>query len=542
MFHYTALIDGYVLSEFYEDGFLLYCRMIQESIVPDKYVIASALKACAFNFNMALGEGKGIHGQVLKFGLSRDRILGIRLVELYGKCGEFVYAWKLFDEMHERDAVAQTVIISSYLDHGRIAEAKSVFNGINEKDTVCWTAMIGGLVRNGEMNMALDIFREMQMQNVRPNAVTIVCIVSACSQLGALDLGQWVHSYMQKFEINLNPFVGGALINMYSRCGDIDEALSVFTEMKVKDVSTYNAMISGLAMHGRCSDAVKTFETMRSNRIRPNAVTFVGLLNACSHGGLVEFGYKLFNSMKEEYGVDPKLEHYGCMVDLLGRVGRVEEAYDFMKNMKMPPDDILLGSLLSACKLHGKFKLADQVANFLLNHNIADPGTIILLANTYSAFGRWKEAAQLRAAMKQSGVVKEPGCSSIEVNGTIHEFILGDTRHPERKQIYQRLEKLNEVLRLEGYFPSTEGVLHDLEDGEKESALAIHSERLAISYGLISTNQGSTIRVTKNLRVCNDCHEMIKVVSKVTRRKIVVRDRKRFHHFENGACSCGDYW
>ncbi|XP_017974146.1 PREDICTED: putative pentatricopeptide repeat-containing protein At5g59200, chloroplastic [Theobroma cacao] len=541
VFLYTALIDGFVLAGSYSDGISLYVQMINRFIVPDKYVISSVLKACGSHF--ALREGKEFHCQALKLGLSSNRSITMKLLEFYGKCGEFDNARKVFDEMVERDVVASTIMINCYLDHGLVEQAIEVFDRVRIKDTVCWTAMIDGLVRNGEMNRALEMFREMQKENVRPNEITIVCVLSACSHLGALELGRWVHSYMGKEHgIVLSHFVGGALINMYSRCGDIDEAERVFAMMKERNVITYNLMISGLAMHGKSIEAIEIFQVMIKKGLLPTGVTFVAVLNACSHGGLVDFGFEIFLSMTRDYGIQPQVEHYGCIVDLLGRVGRLKEAFDFIRSMKIAPDHVMLVAFLSACKIHGNLELGEQVARILVNHGVVDSGTYILLSNVYASLGKWKEAAHIRAKMKEDGIQKEPGCSSIDVNNEIHEFLLGDLRHPQKGKIYEKLEELNQILREAGYTPATEVVLHDIEDWEKEQALAIHSERLAICYGLISTKPFTTIRVVKNLRVCDDCHSTIKLIAKITRRKIVVRDRRRFHHFENGNCSCGDYW
>ncbi|RVX23255.1 putative pentatricopeptide repeat-containing protein, chloroplastic [Vitis vinifera] len=466
---YTALIDGFVSSGNYFDAIQLYSRMLHDSILPDNYLMASILKACGSQ--LALREGREVHSRALKLGLSSNRLVRLRIMELYGKCGELGDARRVFEEMPE-DVVASTVMISSYSDQGLVEEAGAVFSRVRRKDT--------GNAR----------------ENVRPNEFTIVCVLSACSQLGALEIGRWVHSYMRKFEIELNLFVGNALINMYSRCGSIDEAQTVFDEMKDRDVITYNTMISGLSMNGKSRQAIELF----------------------------------------------RIEHYGCMVDLLGRVGRLEEAYDLIRTMKMTPDHIMLGTLLSACKMHKNLELGEQVAKVLEDRGQADSGTYVLLSHVYASSGKWKEAAQVRAKMKEAGMQKEPGCSSIEVNNEIHEFLLGDLRHPRKERIYEKLEELNRLLRLEGYHPEKEVVLQDIEDGEKEWALAIHSERLAICYGLISTEPCTVIRVMKNLRVCYDCHSAIKLIAKITRRKVVVRDRNRFHYFENGACSCGDYW
>ncbi|KAE8692113.1 putative pentatricopeptide repeat-containing protein [Hibiscus syriacus] len=540
VFLYTALIDGFVLVGSYSDGIRLYYQMIDRFIVPDKYVITSVLKACEYRF--ALREGKEVHCQALKLGLCSNRSITMKLMEFYGKCGEFDNARKVFDKLTERDVVASTIMINCFLDHGLVKQAVQVFDRVRVKDTVCWTAMIDGLIRNGEMNMALELFREMQKDNVKPNEVTVVCVLSACSQLGALELGRWVHSYIGKHHrIELNHFVGGALINMYSRCGDIDEAERVFAMMKERNVITYNLMISGLAMHGKSIEAVDIFRGMIKQGILPTSVTFVAVLNACNHGGLVDLGFEMFHSMSKDYGIPPQIEHYGCIVDLLGRVGRLKEAYNFIQNMEIAPDHVMLVALLSACKIHGNLELGEQVARILINHGGVDSGTYVLLSNVYASSGKWKEAAQIRAKMKEGGILKEPGCSSIEVNNEIHEFLLGELRHPQKGKIYKKLEELNQILKA-GHTPATDVVLHDIEDWEKEQALAIHSERLAICYGLISTKPGTTIRVVKNLRVCDDCHSMIKLLAMITGRKIVVRDRKRFHHFENGKCSCGDYW
>ncbi|KAK6940428.1 DYW domain [Dillenia turbinata] len=537
---YTALIDGLVLSNSYVDAMWAYSKMVSEDVVPDNYALTPVLKACGLQ--LALKEGREVHGRVLKLGLSSNRSVKLKLLELYGKCGEFNDAKKVFDKMPEQDVVPWTVVISSYLDYGLVGEANAIFDETRNKDTVCWTAMIDGLVRNGEMNRALEFFREMQRESVRPNEVTLVCVLSACSHLGALELGRWVHSYVGKYAFEVNSILGSSLINMYSRCGSIDEAQSVFVRMKEKDVSAYNSIIVGFAMNGRSTEAIEKFKEMIRCGLQPSRITFVGLLNACSHGGLVDLAFKMLNAMTIEYGIEPQIEHYGCVVDLLGRLGRLEEAYKFIEELNIGPDHKMWSSLLSACKIHGNLQLGERVAKVLFDLGNADSGTYVLLSNVYASLGKWEEAAQVRAKMKESQMQKEPGCSSIEVKNEIHEFFVGDFRHPKSEDIYRKLDEINQMLRSRGYSAATEVALQDIGDPEKEWSLAIHSERLAICYGLISTEPGTTLRVIKNLRVCNDCHSMIKLVAKVTHRKIVVRDRNRFHHFENGACSCGDYW
>ncbi|XP_027358864.1 putative pentatricopeptide repeat-containing protein At5g59200, chloroplastic [Abrus precatorius] len=537
---YTSLIDGFVSFGSYKDAIKLYGQMAHKLVLADNYAVTAVLKACVLQ--RALGNGKEVHGQVLKSGLCLDRSIALKLVELYGKCGELEDAWKVFDKMPERDVVASTVMMGSCFDCGMVEEAIGVFSELKTQDTVCWTAMIDGLVRNGEFNRGLEMFREMQVQGVKPNEVTFVCVLSACSQLGALELGRWIHAYMRKCNVKVNRFVVGALINMYSRCGDIDQAEALFDEMKMKDVSTYNSMIGGLALHGRSIEAVELFREMLKQRIRPNSITFVRVLNACSHGGLVELGYEIFESMDTVHGIEPQVEHYGCMVDILGRVGSLEEAFNFTGRMGVHADNKMLCALLTSCKIHRNTEIGEKVAQLLSENSRIDSGSYIMLSNFYASLGRWNSAARVREKMEKGGILKEPGCSSIEVNNAIHEFLSGDLRHPERKRIYKKLEELKYLTKLEGYSPAIEVALHDIDDKQKELALAVHSERLAICYGLISTEAYTTLRVVKNLRICDDCHAMIKLITKITRRKIVVRDRNRFHHFENGDCSCKDYW
>lgn len=269
------------------------------------------------------------------------------------------------------------------------------------------------------MNKALELFREMQMENnVSPNEFTAVCVLSACSDLGALELGRWLHSFVENQKMELSNIVGNALISMYSKCGDIDEAKRVFKGMRDKDVVSYNTMISGLAMHGESFEAIKVFRDMVNRGFRPNQVTLVSLLNACSHGGLLDIGLEVFNSMRRVFGVEPQVEHYGCIVDLLGRVGRVEEAYRYIENMPIEPDHIMLGSLLSACKIHGNMELGEKVAKRLLESEDSDSGTYVLLSNIYASSGKWKESSEVRGSMRESGIEKEPGCSTIEVDNT----------------------------------------------------------------------------------------------------------------------------
>lgn len=463
-------------------------------------------------------------------------------MDVYARGGDILSAKKLFDTMPEKNLVSSTAMLTCYAKHGQIAAARELFDEFREKDVVCWNVMIDGYTQHGFPNEALALFRRMLKTKVRPNEVTAVAVLSACGQIGALESGRWIHSYIENLGIKLNVQVGTALIDMYSKCGSLEDARLIFDKVNDKDVVAWNSMIVGYAMHGFTIDAIRLFNEMLRIGLKPTDITFIGILNACAHAGLVDEGWRFFNSMKDEHAIEPKVEHYGCMVNLLGRCGRVEEANKLIKNMKVEPDSVMWGTLLGACSLHGNIDLGEEIAEYLVSQNLANSGTYILLSNIYAAKGNWDGVAKVRTLMKDSGVQKEPGCSSIEVNNKVHEFLAGDLRHPKSKDIYMMLDKINGWLKARGYTPKTDIVLHNIVEEQKEQSLEVHSEKLAIAFGLISTQPGTTIKIVKNLRVCPDCHAVTKLISKITGRKILMRDRNRFHHFVNGSCACGDYW
>lgn len=276
--------------------------------------------------------------------------------------------------------------------------------------------------------------------------------------------------------------------------------------------------------------------------IIPDEVTFLAILTACSHSGNVDQGLSFFESMKLEYSIEPTMKHYAVIVDLLGRAGRLDEALRFIQSMPINPDFVIWGALFCACRAHRNIEMAEFTAEKLLRLEPKHPGSYVFLSNVYAAVGRWEDVERVRTLMKTKGVEKDPGWSYIEVEGQVHSFVAGDHAHERAEEISRKLEEITRSAKQEGYMPETAWVLHNIEEEEKEDALGSHSEKLALAFGLISTALGSTIRIVKNLRVCGDCHSMMKYASKLSRREIVLRDIKRFHHFKDGACSCGDYW
>jgi pentatricopeptide repeat protein len=339
-----------------------------------------------------------------------------------------------------------------------------------------------------------------------------------------------------------NVYVGTSVVDMYSKCGRVEMARKAFEKIKEKNVLSWSALITGYGMHGHGQQALDVFDEMRRSGQNPNYITFISVLAACSHAGLLDKGRYWYKTMKKKFGIEPGVEHLGCMVDLLGRAGCLDEAYGLIKEMKIKPDAAIWGALLSACRIHKKVELAEISAKRLFELDATNSGYYVLLSNIYAEAGLWKDVERMRVMVKARGIEKPPGYSSVELKGKTHVFYVGDKIHPQHKEIYSYLGKLLETIQEAGYVPNTSSVLHDLDEEEKESAVRIHSEKLAVAFALMNQVSGSIIHVIKNLRVCTDCHTAIKFISRISGREIIVRDLQRFHHFKDGSCSCGDYW
>ncbi|KAK1278136.1 Pentatricopeptide repeat-containing protein [Acorus gramineus] len=401
--------------------------------------------------------------------------------------------------------------------------------------------MISGYSRIGSVNESLGLFREMRVVGIRPDEVTMVSVISACAKAGALDLGRWVHAFIDKSGINVDMEINTALVDMYAKCGCIEKARRIFDDMGEKDTMAWSSMIVGLAIHGLVDDALDLYSMMKEAKVKPNKVTFIGLLLACAYSGLISEGRRFWSSMRE-LGVDPAMEHYGCMVDLLCRAGLTEEAYKFVKTMHISPNSVIWRTLLVGCRKNKILDIGEIVAEQLLELEPLNAENYVLLSNMYASCSQWEKVSLMRKKMKENDIKVFPGCSSIEIDGFVHKFVMGDCSHPEIKDIRMMLNDMNKRVQLAGHKPSTSAVLHDVGEEEKENALCEHSERLAIALGLLKTKPPTVIRVVKNLRACVDCHEITKIISEVYDREIIVRDRVRFHRFVKGSCSCKDYW
>lgn len=541
---YNSLIRAYTNHGYPLKTIDIYCRMHCSGLKGDNFTFPFVLKSCANVLDCWVG--KCVHGKSLRYGVEFDAYVGTSLIDFYVKIGELRDANKVFDLMTVKAVSSWNALIAGYMKEGEIRVAEDLFGRMPCRNIVSWTAMISGYAQNGLAEEALSLFDEMLKEDseVKPNWVTIMSVLPACAHAAALERGRRVNEYVNRIGLKSNPSVLTALIAMYAKCGSLVDARSCFDRIREneKNLCAWNTMITAYASHGCGLESVSTFENMIRAGVHPDAITFTGLLSGCSHSGLVEFGLKYFNSMKTVYSVEPRHEHYACVVDLFGRAGRLVEAKEFIDKIPMQPGPSIWGALLAACQKSKNLDIAEMAANKLFVLEPENSSNYILLSNMYAKAGMWKEVDKLRARLKCQGIKKNPGCSWIEINGEAHMFLGGDTSHSQAKEIYNLLEALQEKIKAAGYIPNTSFVLHDVSEEEKEHNLISHSEKLAIAFGLLYTNPEAVIHVTKNLRICGDCHTVTKFISKTYGREIVVRDVNRFHHFRDGACSCGDYW
>ncbi|KAJ6993086.1 pentatricopeptide repeat-containing protein [Populus alba x Populus x berolinensis] len=503
------MIHGLVLNDSFQESIEIYHSMRKKGLSPDSFTFPFLLKACARLLDSKLGIK--LHGLVVKAGCESDAFVNTSLVSLYGKCGFIDNAFKVFDD-------------------------------IPEKNVAAWTAIISGYTGVGKCREAIDMFRRLLDMGLRPDSFSLVRVLAACTRIGDLRSGEWIDDYITKIGMVRNVFVATSLVDFYVKCGNMERACSVFDGMLEKDIVSWSSMIQGYASNGLPKEALDLFFKMEKSGIEPDGNTFVGLLCACTHAGLVDEGRQYFNSMERVFTLTPEIEHYGCMVDLLCRAGFLDEAHQLVKSMPMEANAIVWGALLGGCRLHRDTQLVEGVLKQLIALEPSNSGNYVLLSNIYSASHKWDDAAKIRSIMSERGIKKVPGYSWIEVDGVVHEFLVGDTSHPLSEKIYAKLGELVKDLKAEGYVPTTDYVLFDIEEEEKEHFIGCHSEKLAIAFGLISTAPNDKIRVVKNLRVCGDCHEAIKHISRFTGREIIVRDNNRFHCFNDGSCSCKDYW
>ncbi|KAG4115287.1 hypothetical protein ERO13_D12G094000v2 [Gossypium hirsutum] len=514
-------------------------RMSERDIVTWNSMIA----ACT-NLEM-LKLGKQIHARIASTNFDTYGPVGNALISMYAKLGGVQIAQKIVEQsgISRLDVIAFTSLLDGYLKLGDLKPARQIFDSLKDRDVVAWTAMIVGYLQNGLNTDAVELFRLMVRDGPKPNNFTLAAMLSVSSSLTSLNHGKEIHASAIRTGQASLVSVNNALITMYARVGSINCARKVFNQIHwFRDVVSWTSMIMALAQHGLGEEALEHFEKLLAAGIKPDHITYIGVLSACTHVGLVEQGRRYYNMMKDFHKIEPTLSHYALMVDLLGRAGLTQEAYDFIEKMPIEPDAVTWGSLLSSCKVYKNVELGKVAAERLLLIDPDNSGAYSALANLYSVCGKWDDAAKIRKLMKDGGVKKEQGISWVQIKNKFHVFGAEDGLHPQKDEIYKMMAKIWEDIKKMGFVPDTESVLHDLEEEVKEQMLRHHSEKLAIAFALISTPENTTLRIMKNLRVCNDCHSAIKFISKLSGREIIVRDATRFHHFKDGFCSCRDYW
>ncbi|XP_008239939.1 PREDICTED: pentatricopeptide repeat-containing protein At3g47530 [Prunus mume] len=510
-FQYNTMLRAYSISDSPEEGFSMYRDLLRRGLRADALASSFVIKSC-IRVSSLLG-GIQVHARILRDGHESDSRLLTTLMDLYSICGKCDEACKLFDEMPKRDVVAWNVLISCCLHNNRTRDAVSLF----------------------------DIMRS-ETHRCEPDEVTCLLMLQACSNLNALEFGERVHKYIEEHGYDGASNLCNSLIAMYSRCGCLDKAYEVFKGMKDKNVVSWSAMISGLAVNGYGREAIEAFGEMQRMGVLPDDQTFTGVLCACSHCGLVDEGMVFFDRMSKDFGVVPNIHHYGCLVDLLGRAGRLDQAYQLILSMDIKPDSTIWRTLLGGCRIHGHDALAESVIGHLIELKAQEAGDYVLLMNIYSSAGNWEKLTEVRKFMKEKAIQTTPGCSTIELKGVAHEFVVDDVSHPRKDEIYKMLDEINGQLKIAGYVADVSSELHNLGTEEKGHALSYHSEKLAIAFGVLATPPGTPIRVAKNLRICVDCHNFAMALSGVYNREVIIRDRTRFHHFREGRCSCNGYW
>ncbi|CAL9195944.1 pentatricopeptide repeat-containing protein At1g31430-like [Musa acuminata AAA Group] len=432
---WNVMIGAYVKCRKFEDAISVYQKMVREGVKPDEATLVITVSACSALGNLELGTK--LHVRMHKE-LWFSVTLGNALLDMYTKCGPVDVARRFFDSMPTKNVVSWTSMVSGYVKCGELDKARQLFDRSPGRDVVLWTALINGYVQCNRFDEALATFREMQSKGIKPDKFMVVSLLTACARLGALEQGRLIHGYIQDNRIQLDAVVGTALIDMYAKCGCIDKSLEVFSIVERRDTTIWTSIIYGLATNGESGKALELFSEMRRAGAKPDDITFISVLSACSHGGLVNEGRRFFHAMKEMYRMEPKLEHYGCFIDLLGRAGLLDEAEGLIRNIpKGIVKDVLplWGSLLGACRIHGNVEMGDRLAKQMLELESGNSGAHALIANIYAAAERWEDVKKIRRKMKDWGIKKTPGCSSVEVNGARHEFLVGDSSFPETGEI-----------------------------------------------------------------------------------------------------------
>ncbi|KAL6906121.1 hypothetical protein ACP4OV_003722 [Aristida adscensionis] len=519
---WTTLMSGYAGAGRPREAVALLPEMSIDGVPPNAVTFSTAASACARLADAGLG--RQVHARAEVAGCARDAFVATALVDMYGKAGG-------------------------------VEDARAVFDAMAEpaRNAVSWGAMLAAYAQNALGNEAIQLFAELRTSGggVAPNHFILSSAINACASVARLGIGKCIHGAVLRLGHEHNEVVAVALVDMYSKCGCYEYSRKVFGMIKQPSVIPYTSIIVAAAKYGLGSYSLTLFNEMIDQGVRPNAITLLGVMHACSHSGLVDTGLQFLHSMQSKYGIVPCPSHYTCAVDMLGRAGRLEEAFELANEARLEGSDALMlwNSMISACRTHKRLDLATMAGQRMSEFNQDIVGGLVAMSNAYTAAGQTDEAAALWSSMRRRGIRKDPGCSWIEVKDTPYVFYAGSISQAGARadEIRILLEELEGKMREKGYrgtFGSTRVFDAEEEDGDERKGVMVglHSEILALGFGLLVVPKGMTIRVMKNLRMCCDCHEAFKLISGIVEREFVVRDLNRFHHFKMGSCSCNDYW
>ncbi|GAB4843586.1 hypothetical protein Ancab_013551 [Ancistrocladus abbreviatus] len=510
---WTSLMAGYIDAGRPKMALCLFTRMPKCTVLPNAFTFSTIVNACSVLADAKTGEK--VHAHVELYGYQANLVVCCSLIDMYGK--------------------------SNNLD-----SARQVFDSMVERNVISWTSMISGYAQNGQGYKALELFKEFNEilsshEHIWSNHINhymLASVVNACASLGRLLYGKATHAAIIKQRYESNDVIACTLVDMYAKCGCIRYSEKVFRRIRNPSVIPYTSMIIGSAKHGLGKLSLELFEEMLRRSVTPNRITFVGVLYACSHSGLVDKGLEHLNSMHAKHGVKPDAMHYTCVVDMFGRVGRLDEAYKLAKSIEVEQNQgaLLWGALLSASRLHGRVDIAAEASKWLMESKQQVAAAYVTMSNAYALAGTWDDVNSTRSEMKRMGVKKEPGCSWVEIKDSVYVFYAGDVASCARgSEVLSLLKELGKMMKEKGHVGVSTGLVFvDVEEEAKEEIVALHSERLALGFSLISIPSGVTIRIMKNLRMCGDCHEAFKLISNIVNRDFIVRDINRFHYFANG--------
>ncbi|XP_064993558.1 pentatricopeptide repeat-containing protein At5g50390, chloroplastic-like [Musa acuminata AAA Group] len=505
---WSIMISGLVEVGSYEEAFNLFFLMWEDVSDASPRMFATIIRATAgLGFILA---GRQFHSCVIKMGFYKNIFISCALIDMYSKCG-------------------------------CIEEAQWVFDEMPEKTVVGWNTIIAGYALHGYSEKALDMYYEMCSANVQMDHFTYSIFFRICARLGSLEHAKQAHAGLVRNGFGLDIVANTALVDLYCKWGRMEDARNVFEKMPRRNLLSWNALIGGYGNHGMGIEAVKMYEKMREEGMVPDHVTFLAVLGACNYSGLLDKGREIFEMMSRNPSTKPRAMHYACMIELFGREGLLDEAYALIKNAPFRPTKNMWAALLTACRIHKNLELGKFAAEQLFGLGPEKLSNYIVLLNIYNSSGRVDEAAKVVEALKRRGIRLLPACSWIEIKKQPHKFLFGDKSHPQSLKIYEKLDSLMSEIVERGYVPDWKSLLPDVADHEQKM-LTYHSEKLAIAFGIISTPDFTPLQVVQGHRICSDCHTVIKFLTLITKREIIVRDASRFHHFRCGSCSCGDYW